>query len=89
MTIEITRPELEALIESRLQYGPFQDIQDLLLDALAAAAPREPATLEARRFEIEDGFPVLHTGVPMTSTVADDTLAAIRRERDFANLGRI
>ena len=34
MTIEITRPEVEALIRQRLSSGRFADPQDMILDAL-------------------------------------------------------
>lgn len=34
MTIEITRPELEALIQERLQSGAHTDIEEILLEAL-------------------------------------------------------
>jgi Arc/MetJ-type ribon-helix-helix transcriptional regulator len=37
MTIEITRPELEALIQERLRSGGFEDAQDVILSALRAA----------------------------------------------------
>ena len=33
MTIEITRPELEALIQERLRTGGFKDPQDAILEA--------------------------------------------------------
>ena len=36
MTIEIKRPELEALIHQRLKNGAFQDIDELLTKALQA-----------------------------------------------------
>lgn len=34
MNIEITRPEVEALIQKRLQSGVFKDPQDVILHAL-------------------------------------------------------
>jgi len=37
MTIEIRKPELEALIRERLKGGPFQDIEDVLMQALESA----------------------------------------------------
>ena len=39
MTIQITRPELEALIEQRLQSGAFTDVEDLILHALRLSDP--------------------------------------------------
>jgi hypothetical protein len=34
MTIEITKPEVEALIKERLQTGAFKDAEDVILQAL-------------------------------------------------------
>ena len=39
MTIQITRPEVEALIEQRLASGPFTNVEDVILDALRATVP--------------------------------------------------
>jgi hypothetical protein len=37
MTIEITRPEVEALINERLSSGVFKDAQDVILHALRSS----------------------------------------------------
>ena len=37
MTIEIQRPELEALIEERMKSGAFQSVEDVLMQALKSA----------------------------------------------------
>ena len=37
MTIEIHRPELEALIRQRMERGAFQSVEDALLHALMAS----------------------------------------------------
>jgi Arc/MetJ-type ribon-helix-helix transcriptional regulator len=42
MTIRITRPEVEALINQRLQSGAFKDAEDVILQALQAS-PSKPA----------------------------------------------
>jgi hypothetical protein len=39
MTIEIHQPELEALIEQRLQSGAFHNVEDVLLHALRTSDP--------------------------------------------------
>ena len=39
MTIEVNRPELEALIVQRMKSGGFQNIEDVLLQALKTFAP--------------------------------------------------
>jgi hypothetical protein len=41
MTIEITRPEIELLIQQRLQTGAFMDAEDVILRALQSS-PSEP-----------------------------------------------
>lgn len=42
MTIEIQRPELEALIRERMKSGAFRNVEDALMQALKAApAPDE------------------------------------------------
>lgn len=40
MTIEITRPEVEALIQQRLQTGAFKNAEDVILDALQSSVPK-------------------------------------------------
>ena len=39
MTIEINRPELEALIRERMGAGAFQNVEDALMQALTNAPP--------------------------------------------------
>jgi hypothetical protein len=39
MTIQITRPEVEALINQRLQSGKFKDAEDVILQALQSCPP--------------------------------------------------
>jgi len=38
MTIEIHKPELEALIRQRMESGRWQDIEDMLIDSLKSAS---------------------------------------------------
>ena len=42
MIIEITRPEVEALIQQRLQSGVFTTIEDVILHALRSSEPEHP-----------------------------------------------
>jgi len=46
MTIEIDRPEVEALIQQRLQQGGFKDPQDVILHALHASEPSRPTSAD-------------------------------------------
>ena len=39
MTIEITKPEIEALIQQRLQSGVFSSAEDVILHALRSSEP--------------------------------------------------
>ena len=39
MTIEIQRPELEALINQRMKTGAFKNVEDVLMEALRASPP--------------------------------------------------
>jgi hypothetical protein len=44
MTIQITKPEVEALINQRLQTGGFKDAEDVVFQALQASPPTAAAT---------------------------------------------
>ena len=37
MTIEICKPELEALIQERMKSGAFQNVEDVLMEALKSS----------------------------------------------------
>jgi hypothetical protein len=39
MTIQITSPEVEALINQRLRSGAFRDAEDVILQALQSSSP--------------------------------------------------
>ena len=41
MTIQMTRPEIEALIQQRLHSGAFENVEDVLFDALEIQGERE------------------------------------------------
>ena len=53
MTIEIHRPELEALIRERMKSGAFQNVEDVLMQALQSSVltTETPATPKRRRPE--------------------------------------
>jgi Arc/MetJ-type ribon-helix-helix transcriptional regulator len=53
MTIQITKPEVEALINQRLQSGAFKDAEDVILHALRASGPQPPGLEQQRREAIE------------------------------------
>lgn len=47
MTIEIHKPELEALILERMGEGAFQSVEDVLLHALRSSPPPSEPCLES------------------------------------------
>jgi Arc/MetJ-type ribon-helix-helix transcriptional regulator len=53
MTIQITRPEVEALIKRCLDSGAFKDAEDVILQALRSLESEEEGTREERREAIE------------------------------------
>jgi len=44
MTIQITKPEVEALITQRLQTGRFKDAEDVVFQALQSSPPTAVTT---------------------------------------------
>ena len=48
MTVHITKPEIEALINQRLQSGVFKDAEDVILQALQASEPAQPVFAQQR-----------------------------------------
>jgi Arc/MetJ-type ribon-helix-helix transcriptional regulator len=47
MTIEIHKPELEALIQERMKSGGFQSVDDVLMEALKSAPPTTEQSRQA------------------------------------------
>jgi len=82
MTIQITRPEIEALIQQRLNSGAFKSVEDVLFDALEVQKEREAWLLEnkdAIQEKIERGLAQLDRG----EGISGDQLRA-RLEADKA-----
>ena len=48
MTIQITRPEVEALIKRRLESGAFKDAEDVILQALRSLESGDSRTAVER-----------------------------------------
>ena len=53
MTIQITRPELEELIQRKLASGQFKDAEDVILQALQGSGVAAPQAAEDRAAAIE------------------------------------
>jgi hypothetical protein len=49
MTIQSMRPEVEVLINQRLQSGAFKDAEDLILQALRSSSPTTPYLMRSPR----------------------------------------
>jgi len=65
MTIQINRPEIEALIQQRLHSGAFESVEDVLFDALEIQREREAWLQEnkdAINAKIERGLAQLDRG---------------------------
>src|SRR5882762_592728 len=65
MTIEIKRPEIEALIQQRLHSGAFESVEDVLFDALEIQSEREvwlKENKEAINAKIDRGLAQLDRG---------------------------
>ncbi len=65
MTIEINRPEIEALIQQRLHSGAFESVEDVLHDALEMQGEREvwlQENKDAINAKIERGLAQLDRG---------------------------
>jgi antitoxin ParD1/3/4 len=81
MTIRINRPEIEALIQERLQSGAFESVEDVLFDALGMQRERE-AWLQENKAEveakIERGLAQLGRGEGITDERLRERLAADR-----------
>jgi Arc/MetJ-type ribon-helix-helix transcriptional regulator len=48
VTIQITRPEVEALINQRLETGTFKDAEDVILQALKSSESERQDSVERR-----------------------------------------
>ena len=53
MTIHITKPEVEALINQRLESGAFRDAEDVILQALQSLGPQAKGFEQQRREAIQ------------------------------------
>jgi len=59
MTIQITKPEIEALINQRLQTGGFKDAEDVILQALQSSKEEDrPSPASAAKDMVELFAPV-------------------------------
>jgi antitoxin ParD1/3/4 len=79
MTIEIKRPEIEALIQQRLHSGAFETVEDVLFDALEMQSEREvwlQENKDAINAKIERGLAQLDRGEGIAGDELRERLAA-------------
>jgi hypothetical protein len=80
MTIQITKPEVEALINQRLQSGAFRDAEDVILQALQAAGPAGRADdIDSRSPVFEQGLGLF--GSPEDAALLDEVVSIAYEER--------
>ena len=56
MTIQITKPEVEQLINQRLQTGGFKDAEDVVFQALQSSSPNAASTPRTEAAEAKNMF---------------------------------
>ena len=81
ITIEIKRPEIEALIQQRLHSGAFESVEDVLFDALEIQREREAWLAENKdsiSAKINRGLAQLDRGEGISSDELRTRLAAAR-----------
>ena len=76
MTIEIHRPELEALIQERMKSGAFQSVEDVLMQALKSALPATELSCE----------PATHSGADLVAAMQASPYREIDLEPPSARL---
>jgi len=79
VSIEIKRPEIEALIQQRLHSGAFETVEDVLFDALEIQREREAWLQENREAisaKIERGLAQLDRGEGIPGNKLRERLAA-------------
>ncbi len=79
MTIEINRPEIEALIQQRLHSGAFESVEDVLFDALEIQGEREAwlqENKEAISTKIDSGLAQVERGEGISADQLRKRLAA-------------
>jgi len=91
MTIEINRPEIEALIQQRLHSGAFESVEEVLFDALEMQSEREAwleENKEAINAKIERGLAQLDRGEGIAENQLRGRLEADRAAwlRDHSDL---
>ena len=92
MTVTLHLPpdiERSLLAEAEARGVSLDALLEMLLRQFATAAqPGQPAT-EGTIIQLDDGMWALHSGHPISALTVNDTVDALRRERDLINLGTL
>lgn len=89
MSVQL-RPETEARLEA-LAAASGVSVDDYLAALVEKEGSPRPSPPESSgtQFQKEHGIWVYRTGVPMPASLVDDTLQAIRRQREEGGFGNI
>jgi Arc/MetJ-type ribon-helix-helix transcriptional regulator len=77
VTIQITKPEVEALINRRLETGSFKDAEDVILQALKSSEAETQGTDEKRSDAIDR---LMTFGKTHGVSLGDKTIRELREE---------
>lgn len=94
MTVTLQLPpdiEHSLLAEAEARGVSLDALVEMLLRQFATTAttqPGQPAT-EGTIIQLDDGLWALETGHPISAETVNDTIEALRRERDLMNLGTL
>ena len=88
MTVTLNLPkdvEQAYLAEAQAQGVP---LDALVRDVLIAGRPVPAGGTRAALIKLDDGMWALQSGAPLSGDTVNDTIDALRRERDLSNLGQ-
>jgi hypothetical protein len=82
-------PDIEhsLLAEAEARGVSLDALLEMLLRQFAAANQPDQPTTEGTIIQMDDGMWALHSGHPISAETVNDTIDALRRERDLSNLG--
>lgn len=87
MTVTINLPQHVEQAYTVAAQTMGMTVDALVTDILVSHVPLAKSEPQAEWID-EQGIPVLRTGQPIDLSVIDDTLESIRRDRDYAHLGK-
>ena len=76
MIIEIHKPELENLIRDQMASGKFQNVEDVLIQALKSSPTHDPITVSAQK-------PKMPVGKFLLESPLRDSGLKLERQKDY------